>query len=82
MQYILMILLSTTILFAVVDINSVSKEELKILKGVGVKKADKIIRYRKTHCFKSLSDVMGVKGIGPKFIEKNEAQLKVGVCKN
>ena len=77
-----MILLSVSILFAVVDINSASKEELKTLKGVGVKKAEKIISYRKTHCFKSLSDVMSVKGIGPKFIEKNEAQLRVGACKN
>jgi len=82
MRYVLMILLSVSILFAVVDINSASKEELKTLKGVGVKKAEKIISYRKTHCFKRMTDITEVKGIGPKFIENNRAQLKVGACKN
>ncbi|WP_345993699.1 helix-hairpin-helix domain-containing protein [Sulfurimonas sp. HSL-1716] len=70
------------LLFGAVDINTAGKDELMSLKGIGIKKADAILKYRKTHCFKSIEDLTIVKGIGPKFIEKNKKALSASVCKN
>jgi len=69
------------LLFAVVDINSADKKELTTLKGIGAKKAEAILKYRKDHCFKSVDELTKIKGIGKKFIEKNRDNLKVGECK-
>ena len=41
-----------------------TKEELMKIKGVGEKKAEAIIEYRKKHKLKSLEDLIQVKGIG------------------
>ncbi len=81
MKLFTLLLLTVTLLFATVDINNADKTELMTLKGIGTKKAESIIRYRKDHCFKSVKSLTAVKGIGPKFIEKNAVNLKVGVCK-
>ena len=82
MKYILLLLFTSKLLFALVDINSATAKELQTLKGVGVKKADKIIQYRKNHCFEVIDDVMKVKGIGPKFIQHNRTKIAVGPCRN
>jgi len=67
--------------FSAVDINSASKKELSSLKGIGAKKAKAIVAYRKVHCFKSIDEIVKVKGIGKKFLEKNRKNLKAGTCK-
>jgi competence protein ComEA len=64
-----------------IDINSASKNELMSLNGVGAKKADAIVMYRKKHCFKKIADLKNVKGIGAKFIEKNKKNIRAGKCK-
>jgi competence protein ComEA len=51
------------------------------LKGIGAKKADAILTYRKGHCFKTVDALTEVKGIGNKFIEKNKKDLVAGKCK-
>jgi competence protein ComEA len=76
-----MLVLGFSFMFGAVDINSASKSELMSLKGVGAKKADTILAYRASHCFKSIGELENVKGIGPKFILKNKANLEVGACK-
>ena len=81
MKLFTLLLLTATLLFAVVDMNNADKTELMTLKGIGTKKADSIISYRKDHCFKSVKGLTAVKGIGPKFIEKNAAAMTVGACK-
>ena len=73
-----MVILSS--LFGVVDINNAKTKELTSLKGIGKKKARAIIRYRKQHCFRSVDEIVNVKGIGPKFLEKNRANMKIGEC--
>ena len=75
-----MILLGASLLFGVVDINNASKKELATLKGIGVKKADAIIKYRGLSCFKSIADFTAVKGIGKKTLEKNIDNLTLGKC--
>lgn len=52
-------------LFAMVNINTASKDELKDLKGIGEVKAGKIVEYREENGdFKSIDDLTKVKGIG------------------
>lgn len=77
-----MIAFAISLLFGAVDINNADKDALMSLKGIGEKKADEIISYRKGKCFKKVNDLTSVKGIGPKFIENNNENLTVGKCKN
>ena len=81
MKFLAILALSVSLLLSSVDINSATKAELMSLKGVGPAKADAIIKYRKGQCFKSVNALREVKGIGPKFIEKNKKNLKAGKCK-
>lgn len=50
------------------------------IKGIGDKKADAILTYRKAHCFKNIEELTVVKGLGEKFVEKNKKDLRVGAC--
>jgi competence protein ComEA len=55
----------TGLAFAVVNINSASKEQLETLDGVGPVKAQAIIDYRKKNGpFKKVEDIKKVNGIG------------------
>ena len=60
-----------------VNINTASIEELSTLPGIGQGTAEKIVKYRKDHKFKSKAELMEVKGIGTKKFEKIESQLSV-----
>ena len=52
------------------------------LKGVGAKRAQAIVDYRKAHGpFKSADELALVKGIGPAAIEKNRADIRVDAAK-
>ena len=82
MKILAILILGISLLFSSVDINSANKHKLMSLKGIGPKKADAIITYRKGKCFKSVNALMDVKGIGPKTIEKNITNLTVGKCKS
>jgi len=63
-------LLAGMTLFAF-DINSATKEDFMKIKGIGAKKAEKIIAYRKEHGeFKNADDLVNVKGISKKIVEK------------
>ncbi len=81
MKILMMILLGATLAFAAVDINTASKKELMTLNGVGSKKADAILKHREGSCFKDVKALTNVKGIGPKFLEKNLKELKTSKCK-
>lgn len=54
-----------------ININTAPKEQLILLPGIGDSTADKILMYRKDHgAFKSIEDIMKIKGIGTKKFEK------------
>jgi len=55
----------------VVNLNTANVKQLSSLKGIGMKKAEAIIAYRKkSGTFHSIKDLQGVKGIGGKFIQR------------
>ena len=73
--------ISAGLLFGAVDINNATKDQWMSIKGIGDKKADAILTYRKDHCFKNIQELTAVKGLGDKFVEQNKKDLTVGKCK-
>jgi competence protein ComEA len=63
-----------------VDINRADAATIaKELNGVGASKAKAIVEYReKNGGFKTADDLGKVKGIGPKMIERNRANIRIG----
>lgn len=70
------LLLSNSFLFAAIDFNTASKKELVNIKGIGDKKAEAILEYRKTHKIKSVDELVNIKGFGNKLVEKIKANTK------
>ena len=59
-----------------VNINTATLEELQTIKGIGKKKAEAILQYRKEHgAFRTKEDLLQVKGIGKKALEVIESQV-------
>lgn len=81
MKILAMFILGFSMLFAAVDINTASKDELSSLSGIGASKAELIVEHRKSNCFKSVDELSLVKGIGDKTIEKNRKNLTASKCK-
>ena len=82
MKVFVLVSLLASLALASVDINSANTKELSSLKGIGVKKAAAIIAYREKHCFKSVDELVNVKGISVKIMEKNRNTLAAKGCKH
>lgn len=62
-----------------VNLNAANSEELQLVPGIGPSTADKILQMRKSYgAFKSVDDLLAIKGIGPKRLEKMRKYLTVG----
>lgn len=62
------------------DINSASAEQIADgLKGIGLKKAQAIVDYRTSvGPFKSMEDLLNVKGVGKKTLQLNADNISIG----
>jgi len=62
-----------------VNINTATAESLAVnIKGVGKKKAEAIIAYREANGpFKAVDELVKVKGIGKKLLQKNRENLLI-----
>ncbi len=60
-----------------ISLNKATKEELMTLKNIGSTKADAIIEYRKAHEFKTIEELMNVKGIGQATFEKIKDNITI-----
>ena len=61
-----------------IALNLASAKELELLPGIGPSLAARILEHRQTHGpFKSLEELLAVKGIGPKTLEKIRPYLRL-----
>ena len=76
----LVLLLASTNAFATpVNLNTASAEQLTALVGIGPTKALAIVAWREAHGpFKSVDQLIGIKGIGLKTVENNRERMTVG----
>ncbi len=62
----------------VINLNKSNLDELLTLKGIGQKKAQAILSYRKqVGSFASIEELTNVKGIGTKVIDDNKSRLQI-----
>ncbi len=61
-----------------ININTASAAELELLPGVGPKLAQRIIDHRRQHgAFKTVDELDGVSGIGPRILERLRGMVTV-----
>src|SRR5271156_1032434 len=61
-----------------VNLNTATSEQLQQVPGIGPATADKILQMRKSYgAFKSVDDLLAIRGIGPKRLEKMRKYLTV-----
>ena len=70
---------TTEVAVSSVNINSADAEVLAtVLTGVGTKRAQSIVAYRKANGpFKSIDELKFIKGIGDSIIKKNRGRIKL-----
>ena len=62
-----------------ININTANAEELQLVPGIGPATAEKILQMRKSYgAFKSVDDLVAIRGIGKKRLDKMRKYLTVG----
>jgi len=62
-----------------VNINTANSEQLQQVPGIGPATADKILKMRKSYGpFKSVDDLLAIRGLGQKRLDKMRKYLTVG----
>lgn len=62
-----------------ININTANSEELQQVPGIGPATAEKILQMRKSYgAFKSVDDLLAIKGLGRKRLDKMRKYLTVG----
>jgi competence ComEA-like helix-hairpin-helix protein len=62
-----------------VNINAATSKELQLVPGIGPSTAQKILQMRKSYGpFKSVDDLLAIRGLGPKGLEKMRKYLVAG----
>jgi len=77
-KFILALIFFSTLLFSAINVNKANSAQLQTLNGIGPTKAQEIINYRKSHGgFKTVEELVNVKGIGPKSLMKMKSQVAI-----
>jgi len=78
MKKVLAILMLCSSFLLAINLQTASKEELMSIKGIGEKKAQQILEYRKVNSIKSPEDLRNIKGFGDAIINnvKNDVKVK------
>ena len=64
--------------FAAINLNTADKVALESISGIGPAKANAIIKYRDEHgSFKTVDELLNIKGIGPKMLENIKEQVEI-----
>jgi len=63
-------------------VQTISKEELGCIKGLGIKRINLIINFRKTHTINSLDELLDIKGIGKATVRNIKEDREKKVCTN
>lgn len=62
-----------------INLNTATAEELQLVPGIGPVTAGKIVQMRKSYgSFKSVNDLLAIRGLGPKRLDKMRKYLTVG----
>jgi len=75
-KLLLVMVLLSSYLFGAINVQTASKAELMSISGIGDKKADAIIKYRKKHKLKSADDLVKVPGIGKSIVNNVKKDVK------
>jgi competence ComEA-like helix-hairpin-helix protein len=62
----------------VVNLNTASPEELRLIPGVGPARVRNILAFRKAHPFRTVDELARIKGIGRKTVRQWRMHLAVG----
>ena len=74
-------MLALTLSFlSAINVQTASKDELMCIKGIGEKKANAVIKYRKSHKLKSADDLLEIKGFGKGLVKNVEKNVKSVAC--
>lgn len=71
--------ISISFLFSI-NVQTASKDELMCIKGIGEKKANSIIKYRKSNKLKSADDLLEIKGFGKVLVKNVKNNTKSVAC--
>ena len=63
-------------------VQTASKYTLGCIKGLGVKRVEAIVLYRKSHKIETLEELLNVKGIGQKILNNIKEDKEKKVCTN
>ena len=75
MKKVISLLIASVISVFALDINTATKADFVKVKGIGAKKAERIIAYREEHGkFNSVEELKNVKGIGNKIVAVIKAE--------
>jgi len=80
MKKILVMLALMLSFLSAINVQTASKDELMCIKGIGEKKADTVMKYRKSHKLKSADDLLEVKGFGKALVKNVKNDIKSKAC--
>jgi len=72
--------MSVSLLFSAINVQTASKKELMCIKGVGEKKAEALLKYRKSHKLESVDDLLEIKGFGKVLVSNVKKEIKSVAC--